>query len=177
MCPARLAYQVCECRMSTPLVASTISRSMPQRLEGGVGAEQRGRDGVGDRIAAGLPPAVHVDVDLAAQLRDEVLDVDARPAVDVRGPLSGQHSYAHEPSLEVLPSSARGDRPRGARVRAVSSDPHVLAIVLAGGEGKRLMPLTADRAKPAVPFGGSYRLDRLRAVEPGQRRPAGASAC
>jgi glucose-1-phosphate adenylyltransferase len=30
--------------------------------------------------------------------------------------------------------------------------------VLAGGEGKRLMPLTADRAKPAVPFGGSYRL-------------------
>jgi glucose-1-phosphate adenylyltransferase len=36
--------------------------------------------------------------------------------------------------------------------------PKVLAIVLAGGEGKRLMPLTHDRAKPAVPFGGSYRL-------------------
>src|SRR4051795_5325702 len=34
----------------------------------------------------------------------------------------------------------------------------VLGIVLAGGEGKRLMPLTADRAKPAVPFGGNYRL-------------------
>src|SRR4051794_104134 len=34
----------------------------------------------------------------------------------------------------------------------------VLAIVLAGGEGKRLMPLTADRAKPAVPFGRVYRL-------------------
>ena len=34
----------------------------------------------------------------------------------------------------------------------------VLAIVLAGGEGKRLMPLTIDRAKPAVPFGGTYRL-------------------
>src|SRR3954453_15437119 len=31
-------------------------------------------------------------------------------------------------------------------------------IVLAGGEGKRLMPLTADRAKPAVPFGGIYRM-------------------
>ncbi len=31
-------------------------------------------------------------------------------------------------------------------------------MVLAGGEGKRLMPLTAERAKPAVPFGGSYRL-------------------
>jgi len=38
------------------------------------------------------------------------------------------------------------------------SRPSVLAIVLAGGEGKRLMPLTMDRAKPAVPFGGTYRL-------------------
>ena len=38
------------------------------------------------------------------------------------------------------------------------SSPKVLAIVLAGGEGKRLMPLTLDRAKPAVPFGGIYRL-------------------
>src|SRR5262252_3938014 len=36
--------------------------------------------------------------------------------------------------------------------------PKVLAIVLAGGEGKRLLPLTADRAKPAVPFGGIYRM-------------------
>src|SRR5262245_54433880 len=40
----------------------------------------------------------------------------------------------------------------------MSTTPRVLAIVLAGGEGKRLLPLTADRAKPAVPFGGSYRL-------------------
>src|SRR3978361_271609 len=35
---------------------------------------------------------------------------------------------------------------------------NVLAVVLAGGEGNGLMPLTADRAKPAVPFGGIYRL-------------------
>jgi glucose-1-phosphate adenylyltransferase len=34
----------------------------------------------------------------------------------------------------------------------------ILGIVLAGGEGKRLWPLTADRAKPAVPFGGNFRL-------------------
>ena len=34
----------------------------------------------------------------------------------------------------------------------------MLGIVLAGGEGKRLYPLTMDRAKPAVPFGGAYRL-------------------
>jgi glucose-1-phosphate adenylyltransferase len=40
----------------------------------------------------------------------------------------------------------------------MSGEPKVFSIVLAGGEGKRLMPLTADRAKPAVPFGGNYRL-------------------
>jgi glucose-1-phosphate adenylyltransferase len=37
-------------------------------------------------------------------------------------------------------------------------EPRVFAMVLAGGEGKRLQPLTRDRAKPAVPFGGDYRL-------------------
>ncbi|MDX1605411.1 MAG: glucose-1-phosphate adenylyltransferase [Candidatus Competibacterales bacterium] len=36
--------------------------------------------------------------------------------------------------------------------------PKVLAIVLAGGEGSRLHPLTAERSKPAVPFGGGYRI-------------------
>ncbi|PRY46809.1 glucose-1-phosphate adenylyltransferase [Umezawaea tangerina] len=40
----------------------------------------------------------------------------------------------------------------------MKGQPHVLGIVLAGGEGKRLWPLTADRAKPAVPFAGNYRL-------------------
>ncbi|MDE2408736.1 MAG: glucose-1-phosphate adenylyltransferase [Actinomycetales bacterium] len=40
----------------------------------------------------------------------------------------------------------------------MSTAPRIFGMVLAGGEGKRLMPLTADRAKPAVPFGGSYRL-------------------
>ena len=34
----------------------------------------------------------------------------------------------------------------------------VLAMILAGGRGERLMPLTQDRAKPAVPFGGAYRI-------------------
>lgn len=36
--------------------------------------------------------------------------------------------------------------------------PSVLAMILAGGEGRRLDPLTAHRAKPAVPFGGKYRI-------------------
>src|SRR5271165_1444158 len=40
----------------------------------------------------------------------------------------------------------------------MAAESRVLGMVLAGGAGKRLAPLTADRAKPAVPFGGLYRL-------------------
>ena len=36
-----------------------------------------------------------------------------------------------------------------------------LVMILAGGEGKRLFPLTRDRAKPAVPFGGRFRKFRV----------------
>ena len=49
----------------------------------------------------------------------------------------------------------------GARISPASPrgfSANVLGIVLAGGEGKRPWPLTADRAKPGVPFGGNYRL-------------------
>jgi glucose-1-phosphate adenylyltransferase len=37
-------------------------------------------------------------------------------------------------------------------------DPSVITFILAGGKGERLSPLTRDRAKPAVPFGGIYRI-------------------
>ncbi|HEY7202193.1 MAG TPA: glucose-1-phosphate adenylyltransferase [Candidatus Dormibacteraeota bacterium] len=43
-------------------------------------------------------------------------------------------------------------------MRLAHDELHVMAMVLAGGQGTRLQPLTADRAKPAVPFGGTYRL-------------------
>jgi len=41
---------------------------------------------------------------------------------------------------------------------AARDNNRVLALVLAFGQGRRLMPLTADRARSAVPFGGTYRL-------------------
>lgn len=55
--------------------------------------------------------------------------------------------------------SPASDKPRGADEarRALPVD-QVLTLILAGGKGTRLEPLTRDRAKPAVPFGGLYRI-------------------
>lgn len=39
-----------------------------------------------------------------------------------------------------------------------SKEPRVIAIILGGGKGTRLFPLTEERSKPAVPFGGKYRI-------------------
>ncbi|MBI4314027.1 MAG: glucose-1-phosphate adenylyltransferase, partial [Candidatus Omnitrophica bacterium] len=37
-------------------------------------------------------------------------------------------------------------------------DQRILGMVIAGGKGERLFPLTRDRGKPSVPFGGRYRV-------------------
>jgi glucose-1-phosphate adenylyltransferase len=50
------------------------------------------------------------------------------------------------------------ERPPVGRASTAYDYPRVLAMVLAGGRGERLYPLTGHRAKPAVPFGGSCRL-------------------
>ena len=39
-----------------------------------------------------------------------------------------------------------------------NTEPRVLAIILGGGKGTRLYPLTKERSKPAVSFGGKYRI-------------------
>ena len=43
-------------------------------------------------------------------------------------------------------------------LRADYDQTKILVMILAGGEGRRLGPLTYERAKPAVPFGGRYRI-------------------
>src|SRR5512139_3614076 len=42
--------------------------------------------------------------------------------------------------------------------RQTANSSPVLSVILGGGQGKRLFPLTKERAKPAVPLGGKYRL-------------------
>ncbi len=45
-----------------------------------------------------------------------------------------------------------------AKSSGTTEEPRVLAIILGGGKGTRLYPLTKERSKPAVPFGGKYRI-------------------
>src|SRR6266852_5883423 len=47
---------------------------------------------------------------------------------------------------------------RALRGSAMSDMKDAIGVLLAGGQGERLWPLTRDRAKPAVPFGGLYRI-------------------
>jgi glucose-1-phosphate adenylyltransferase len=56
-----------------------------------------------------------------------------------------------------MAENATRERESALAVKAPSSL-RVLGIVLAGGKGTRLYPLTRERAKPAVPFGGKYRI-------------------
>jgi hypothetical protein len=55
----------------------------------------------------------------------------------------------------VTPES---DHPPTAAPKRAVREPRVLAFIMAGGKGERLEPLTRERSKPAVPFGGRYRI-------------------
>src|SRR3954471_6069774 len=48
--------------------------------------------------------------------------------------------------------------PARSRTQTMDGQQRFVALVMAGGKGSRLFPLTLDRAKPAVPFGGRYRI-------------------
>src|SRR5687768_7206311 len=71
------------------------------------------------------------------------------------------------PKERAQPEAERDERQDGHVARTLRCDPpptgvphmhRTLAFVLAGGEGRRLWPLTKERSKPAVYFGGRYRL-------------------
>ncbi len=125
----------------------------PERAQRRVGAGELRRLGVRRRpgLVAWRAEGVHPRVQVAArpQRPDQLGDVHPRAAVHLGRVLLGQHVDSHKVKLPV-------GHYRDAM--SVAARKKVLAIVLAGGEGKRLMPLTADRAKPAVPFAGIYRL-------------------
>ena len=131
--------------------------------KGGVGARQLGRHEIG--VDIGLvprhPEAANHDIEPVTKRPYELGDVNASTPVDLGRIFTTDQVNAHAMTL------LHGHRARGpvslAPARHVAycwlmAPQKVFGIVLAGGEGKRLMPLTADRAKPAVPFGGGYRL-------------------
>ena len=63
-------------------------------------------------------------------------------------------AYARPSDVHFAPTISRGARVRGQQ----SHLQNTVVMLLAGGQGERLYPLTRDRAKPSVPFGGNYRI-------------------
>ncbi len=69
-------------------------------------------------------------------------------------PPSPVDAYARPNLVRYAPTLRRGVAARGQE----SELHNTLVMLLAGGQGERLYPLTRDRAKPGVPFGGNYRI-------------------
>ena len=105
--------------------------------------------------------APHDDLEIAPERPDELGDVHAGSPVDLGRILAGEQVDAHAATLaQRHPTWSDFDARDAPRLTTLvgMATRKIFGIVLAGGEGKRLMPLTEDRAKPAVPFGGQYRL-------------------
>jgi glucose-1-phosphate adenylyltransferase len=82
--------------------------------------------------------------------------VDNRSTVRVKG---SRRSWGREGRQEYKDGHSQApEAGRGNSVRTIARGHRVLAIIMAGGKGERLMPLTEQRSKPAVPFGGKYRI-------------------
>ncbi len=95
-------------------------------------------------------------------LRTAPLESRARYTPGTRAFGATLRSHIPDVALEVNVAETFAPRTRGngyATVHHLSDALHrTVAMVLAGGQGERLAPLTRDRAKPAVPFGGNYRI-------------------
>jgi glucose-1-phosphate adenylyltransferase len=76
-------------------------------------------------------------------------------------PIPGALRHVHGPYCARLgdePHTPTHSAAQKGRPRMRHRTPNVLAFVMAGGEGTRLHPLTADRCKPSVPFDGKHRI-------------------
>src|SRR6185312_11961272 len=174
MCPAMLAYQVCECSNSTLPVAATIDRSTDNVVSAAFAPD---RSGAGRCPVAPGRSSPKQCTSTSMSLRSSRTRYSTwtpappytsggnsrvRIAVCTPGNLlsrTGNRPTSRPPRGPARRSTGSHARKRpGAASLCAMAKPKVLGIVLAGGEGKRLWPLTADRAKPAVPFGGNYRL-------------------
>src|SRR5207237_2877969 len=69
-----------------------------------------------------------------------------------------QHAPAARAGGLLLPRPRARVGPRGRELSAVPRRARVLGMIMAGGKGERLQPLTRERSKSAVPFGGRHRL-------------------
>src|SRR5208282_4039281 len=83
-----------------------------------------------------------------------------RPGASVspRCPLEAGSPFlwrACTPQVPCVEWAASQPRPGGSPMSAMRD---AIGVLLAGGQGERLWPLTRDRAKPAVPFGALYRI-------------------
>jgi glucose-1-phosphate adenylyltransferase len=80
--------------------------------------------------------------------------LESAPVPDTTPAPSPVEAYARPSAIRFAPTIRRGQTVRGDEAEIQRT----LVMVLAGGQGERLYPLTKDRAKPAVPFGGHYRI-------------------
>ena len=161
--PAKLAYHVCECTRSAPAASPAISRSTPIVPSAALRAVELGGRRVAERarLVARGAEAAHHDVEIAPERPHEFRDVHPGSSVDLGRVFAGEQVDAHAATLaQRHPTWSDFDARNGPRLTTLvgMATRKIFGIVLAGGEGKRLMPLTEDRAKPAVPFGGQYRL-------------------
>lgn len=93
------------------------------------------------------PSADETAPDAAASPQDE----NGTSSPETASPVD---AYARPEAIHYAPTLSRGVRVRGQE----SELQRTLVMLLAGGQGERLYPLTRDRAKPSVPFGGLYRI-------------------
>ncbi len=98
--PAKLAYHVCECKMSASPVAAAIDRSVDIVSRAGFAPTSSsvglGRCAKTPGSSRGVAEAVHLDLDESPKLAGEVLDVHSGAAVDLGWVLAGEQRDSHE---------------------------------------------------------------------------------